>query len=113
MGLLTEKRTERIDLGDGDWITVILSLDTKQAATISDLNDKPGTARLLGLMELIIDEWSLDLPITQENIGHLTPEATAAVMDVFNTRVQGLDPKVSSSPSTGTSRARARGRMKT
>jgi len=111
--LLSEKRTERIDLGDGDWAEIILSLDTRQAAQISDLYVTGQPAQqVLGLLELIIDSWSSDLPV-KENVGRLAPEATAKIMEVFNERVRGLDPKVSSSPSTGSSAKRARGHTKT
>ena len=111
--LLSEKRTERIDLGDGDWAEIILSLDTRQAAQISDLYAAgQSSQQVLGLLELIVDSWSSDLPV-KENVGRLAPEATAKIMKVFNERVRGLDPKVSSSPSTDSSTKRARGRTKT
>jgi hypothetical protein len=112
VGLLAEKRTERIDLGDEDWVVILTAFDTRQAAEIGDLQNKSGPEGMCGLLAAIIVEWSEDLPITVETAGQLKPKKTAEILEAFNKRLV-LDPKVSSLPSTGTSRARRRHPTKT
>ena len=114
MGLLTEKRTERIDLGDGDWVDILVDLPVKEACEIQELADKGLTDQALGLLVAVIVAWSDAAPVTPENIAGLRAELAATIMQRFNERMTAvLNPKVSSLPSIRSSRARERSRMPT
>ena len=112
MSLLVERRTERIDLGDGDWVEVRVSLSTKEALLVQELQGKSLSEGTFGILELLLVAWSDEAPLTRENIEELKPKKTEEILARLKDVIVSPDPKASSSPLTSTSRAKGNRRMR-
>jgi hypothetical protein len=109
---LRSAKTERIDLGDGDWVEVRLKLSVKQSFAVAELDEKDAEEKTLGLLSILIVAWSDPGPITPEAISELDAEVAEKIMSRF-TAIQPARPKASSSRSTGSSKGKARSRGST
>ena len=78
---------------------------------VADLQGKPEPERTIGLLKAFVVEWSE--PMTDEQLSDLDPEKAVEVIGIINRAVQSFNPKVSSSPSIATSRAKGRSRTRT
>jgi len=105
MGLLVERKTERIELGNGEWLEILVTLPFKEAVQAQALVRKPNKEGIIELVKLLIVAWSSELPLTPENLDLLSAEAGTEVLGRIPQITVGADPKVSLSPSTSTSRA--------
>lgn len=112
MSLLADGKTERIDLGDGEWVEVLVTLPVKQACVIAEVTDKGLTAATLGILEAVITAWSEPIPLTPENIANIKASVAQTILTRFN-EIAAISPKASSLPSTSTSKGRRRSRTRT
>lgn len=108
MSLLVERRTERIDLGDGEWVDILAELPVKEACLVGEALGKPLTTGTLEVLQLVITAWSDDVPVNPENIAQLKPKVSRAILDRVRELNVAPDPKVSSLPLISTSRAERR-----
>jgi hypothetical protein len=112
VSLRAERKTERIDLGDGEWVDILAELTVKQFCEIAELNEKGFTETALGILSIAIVAWSDPEPVTPEAIAELRSD----VADAIATRFQAIrirSPKASSSPSTDSSKRKDRSRTST
>jgi len=113
MGLLVERKTERIEFDDGGWVDILVSFNTRDSLLIEEAQAKPVAEVALTLLNLIIVAWSDEAPVNLETVGELKPERTREILEKLDKIKPALDPKVSSLPSTKVSRAKGPRRMRT
>lgn len=112
MSLRADKKTERIDLGDGEWVEILVNLNVKQACLLADTEGKGLSDKALEMLSILIVAWSDEEPVTPEAIAEVRADVAEAVMERFQA-VRAGSPKASSSRSTGSSRTKRRSRAST
>jgi len=106
VGLLSEGKTERIDLGDGDWVEVRVDLTVPEALAIAELEGLTETT--LKMLTTFIKAWSEDAELTEENIMRLKAPVANKIIARLMEVAEAQSPKARSSPSRRSSKRKGR-----